>query len=61
MLGICQVCGNDDASLALCTDCLAPQPAGIERVIARELGGKPEDYQWLAEEIAEDLGWSRPD
>ena len=64
MHDICEVCGNDDASLALCTDCLAPKPAGIARIIASPvtgLGGEPDDYTWLAENIAEDLGWCRPD
>ena len=57
MLGICQVCGNDDASLALCSDCLGPEPGQIAPVITRALGGQDADWQWLAELVATHLGW----
>lgn len=43
----CQVCGNDDASLHLCSDCLhGNYVPTLQRALNSELGGKPED--WLA-------------
>lgn len=57
----CEFCGNDEATVHLCTDCLAPHPDGIARQLADELGGEPELHKHLAYNIAEWLGWSRPD
>lgn len=54
-MNACQFCGNDDATVEACNDCLGYGVTDISLGLARVLGGTTDDWQDIARAIRDEI------